>query len=90
MFDIWLMLAFGVVGYVFKKIGIPLAPFTLALVLGNRRRFLPPVDDRSGRRHARVLVERAGRLDHYARARAAVLAHDRAGWSKLRRRATPS
>jgi len=36
IFDIWLMLAFGVVGYVFKKIGIPLAPFTLALVLGNR------------------------------------------------------
>jgi TctA family transporter len=34
MFDIWLMLGFGVVGYVFKKIGIPLAPFTL--VLGNR------------------------------------------------------
>src|SRR5690349_14717753 len=36
MFDIWLMLLFGVVGYVFKKIGVPLAPFTLALVLGNR------------------------------------------------------
>src|SRR3954463_10419204 len=36
MFDIWLMLIFGVVGYVFKRIGIPLAPFTLALVLGNR------------------------------------------------------
>src|SRR5258708_15997230 len=36
MFDIWLMLVFGVVGYVFKKINIPLAPFTLALVLGNR------------------------------------------------------
>jgi TctA family transporter len=36
MFDIWLMLAFGIVGYVFKKINIPLAPFTLALVLGNR------------------------------------------------------
>jgi putative tricarboxylic transport membrane protein len=36
MFDVWLMLIFGVVGYVFKKIGIPLAPFTLALVLGNR------------------------------------------------------
>src|SRR5262249_48607026 len=35
IFDIWLMLAFGVVGYVFKKIGIPLAPFTLALGLGN-------------------------------------------------------
>jgi putative tricarboxylic transport membrane protein len=25
-----------VVGYVFKKLDIPLAPFTLALVLGNR------------------------------------------------------
>jgi TctA family transporter len=36
MFDIWLMLGFGVVGYVFKKIGIPLAPLTLALVLGSR------------------------------------------------------
>ena len=36
MFDIWLMLGFGVVGYVFKKIDIPPAPFTLALVLGNR------------------------------------------------------
>src|SRR5512141_2185530 len=36
MFDIWLMLIFGVVGYVFKKIKIPLAPFTLALVLGSR------------------------------------------------------
>jgi TctA family transporter len=36
MFDIWLMLVFGVVGYVFKKIAIPLAPFTLALVLGSR------------------------------------------------------
>ena len=33
-FDIRLMLGFGVVGYVFKKIGIPLAPLTL--VLGNR------------------------------------------------------
>jgi TctA family transporter len=30
------MLGFGVVGYVFKKVGIPLAPFTLALVLGSR------------------------------------------------------
>lgn len=36
MFDIWLMLGFGAIGYVFKKIGIPLAPFTLALVLGSR------------------------------------------------------
>ena len=36
MFDIWLMLLFGVTGYVFKKISIPLAPFTLALVLGSK------------------------------------------------------
>ena len=36
MFDVWLMLLFGVLGYMFKKINIPLAPFTLALVLGNR------------------------------------------------------
>src|SRR3989475_10041544 len=36
MFDIWLMLAFGIVGYVFKKLDYPLAPLTLALVLGNR------------------------------------------------------
>ena len=36
MFDIWLMMLFGVLGYVFKKIGIPVAPMTLALVLGSR------------------------------------------------------
>jgi TctA family transporter len=36
MFDIWLMLVFGVIGYIFKKISIPLAPLTLAMVLGSR------------------------------------------------------
>jgi putative tricarboxylic transport membrane protein len=36
MFDIWLMLGFGVLGYAFKKLGYPLAPLTLALVLGSR------------------------------------------------------
>jgi len=30
------MLVFGVLGYVFKKISIPLAPLTLAMVLGSR------------------------------------------------------
>ncbi|MDB5754762.1 MAG: tctA3 [Massilia sp.] len=35
-FDIWLMLAFGIVGYVFKKLDYPLAPLVLALVLGDR------------------------------------------------------
>jgi TctA family transporter len=38
MFDVWLMPIFGVVGYVFKKVDIPLAPFMLALVLGNTAR----------------------------------------------------
>jgi len=36
IFDIWLMLIFGVVGYVFKKLDFPLAPLVLALVLGDR------------------------------------------------------
>jgi putative tricarboxylic transport membrane protein len=35
MFDVVLMLLFGVVGYVFKKLGYPLAPMVLALVLGD-------------------------------------------------------
>lgn len=34
-FDVWLLLAFGVVGYVFKKLNYPLAPFVVALVLGD-------------------------------------------------------
>ena len=34
--DIWLMLVFGVVGYVFKKLDYPLAPMVLAIVLGDR------------------------------------------------------
>ena len=36
MLDIWLMLLFGVIGYVFKKLDCPLAPLVLALVLGDR------------------------------------------------------
>jgi len=36
MFDVWLMVGFGVVGYVFKKLDYPLAPLVLALVLGDR------------------------------------------------------
>ena len=35
MLDIWLMLLFGVLGYVFKKLDYPLAPLVLALVLGD-------------------------------------------------------
>jgi putative tricarboxylic transport membrane protein len=36
MLDIWLMLLFGVVGYVFKKLDYPIAPMVLALVLGDK------------------------------------------------------
>ncbi|MEK6709145.1 MAG: tripartite tricarboxylate transporter permease [Nitrospinota bacterium] len=35
MIDIWYMIIFGVVGYVFKKLDYPLAPMVLALVLGD-------------------------------------------------------
>jgi len=33
--DLWLILLFGVVGYVFDKVDIPVAPLVLALVLGG-------------------------------------------------------
>jgi len=35
MLDVWLMIVFGVVGYLFKKLDYPLAPMVLALVLGD-------------------------------------------------------
>ena len=35
MFDVFMMLVFGVVGYLFKKLRYPLAPMVLALVLGD-------------------------------------------------------
>jgi putative tricarboxylic transport membrane protein len=36
MFDVWLMVAFGVLGYALKKLDYPLAPMVLAMVLGDR------------------------------------------------------
>jgi hypothetical protein len=36
MLDIWFMMLFGVIGYLFKKLNYPLAPLVLALVLGDR------------------------------------------------------
>jgi putative tricarboxylic transport membrane protein len=36
MFDVYLMLVFGVAGYVMRKLDYPLAPLVLALVLGDR------------------------------------------------------
>jgi len=34
MFDVWMMLAFGLGGYLLKKLAFPMAPLILALVLG--------------------------------------------------------
>ena len=36
MFDVYLMLGFGVLGYLFKKLRYPMAPLVLALVLGDK------------------------------------------------------
>jgi putative tricarboxylic transport membrane protein len=36
MFDVWMMLVFGVVGYVFTKLNYPLPPLVLAIVLGDK------------------------------------------------------
>ena len=36
MFDVWMMLVFGVLGYLFTKLGYPLPPLVLALVLGDQ------------------------------------------------------
>jgi hypothetical protein len=35
-FDLWLMLGFGVIGYLMKALDYPLAPLVLAMVLGDR------------------------------------------------------
>jgi putative tricarboxylic transport membrane protein len=35
MFDVVMMMVFGVVGYLFKKLKYPMAPMVLALVLGD-------------------------------------------------------
>jgi putative tricarboxylic transport membrane protein len=35
MIDVWYMLIFGIIGYLFKKLDYPLAPLVLALVLGD-------------------------------------------------------
>jgi putative tricarboxylic transport membrane protein len=36
MLDVWFMLGFGLMGYLFKKLDYPLAPLVLALVLGDK------------------------------------------------------
>jgi putative tricarboxylic transport membrane protein len=34
VFDVWVMIAFGVIGFVFRKLELPLAPLVLGLILG--------------------------------------------------------
>ena len=88
MFDVWLMLLFGVVGYVFKKIGIPLAPFTLALVLGNRSEDAFRLSMIGAGGDLRVFWSNGlVGIDHHAGARPAVLAADR---QDVRKRRTPA
>jgi putative tricarboxylic transport membrane protein len=36
IFDVWMMMAFGVAGYALKKLAYPLAPMVLAIVLGDK------------------------------------------------------
>src|SRR3546814_11428410 len=38
MFDVWLAVAFGVVGYLMRKCGIPITPMILGLVRSEARR----------------------------------------------------
>ena len=35
-FDLWLVLMFGVVGYIFKKLDYPIAPMVLAMIVGDK------------------------------------------------------
>jgi len=35
IFDVWMMVVFGILGYFFKKLQYPLAPLVLAIVLGD-------------------------------------------------------
>ena len=36
IFDVWMIVVFGVIGYAFKKLQYPLAPMVLAIVLGDQ------------------------------------------------------
>jgi putative tricarboxylic transport membrane protein len=35
LFDVWMVVGFGILGYLFKKLQYPLAPLVLAIVLGD-------------------------------------------------------
>ena len=65
MFDVWMMVVFGVAGYVFKKLELP----ARAAGAGDRARRpcrgrVPPGDAGVAGRHVDLLLQRAGRLAH--------------------------
>ena len=66
MLDVWFMMGFGVIGYVFKKLDYPLAPLVLAVVLGDRAEdsFRQSMLLSQGEPDDPV-VQLAGRLDHH-------------------------
>jgi putative tricarboxylic transport membrane protein len=35
LFDVWVMLAFGILGYALRRLGYPVAPLVLGMVLGD-------------------------------------------------------
>ena len=76
-FDVVMMLVFGVVGYVFKKLNYPLAPLVLAIVLGDKAEeaFRQSMLISQGSLGI-FCLQRPGRLDHGARPDRAVLAAD--------------
>ena len=91
LFDVWMMLVFGVVGYLFKKLKYPLAPLVLALVLGDmaetsfRQSMLL-----SNGTYGDLLVERTRRLDRDAGARDPLLADRHLGARSLARERGPA
>jgi putative tricarboxylic transport membrane protein len=57
IFDVVMMLVFGVAGYLLKKCNYPLAPLVLAIVLGDKAEAIPA--DLAGW-HGCLLLERTG------------------------------
>ena len=79
MFDVWMMMAFGVVGYVFQKLGYPLPPGAGHRAGRQGRGIVPPGHAGQPGQPGRVLVELAGRHDHDARHDPAAVAADHLG-----------
>ena len=57
MIDIYYMIIFGIVGYLFKKLDYPMAPMVLALVLGNHGRVSRETSPHHGSRQPHDLLQ---------------------------------